>query len=325
MTTKTTTKIEPLAKPKKISNFEKLQNLAVTNVNKTLLSTLADDASQYVPEQSTESKHSLSINVDLIDVNPFQPRILFVDEEIAKLAESIKTTGQIEPIVVRMRGDRYELIAGERRLRAFKLLNLDLIEAVVKDATDSMMAVMALAENIHRVDLSDYEVGISISNIAHLFTSTAELIEYIGKSQGDVYRYLAYSELPKWVRDRLEVNPRLFNRTNALALKGVFALKEYDDKIYRPVIIKAMKMLEANALTQTLFISHIKRLVKSVISLHHNPNIVDTVDFSLDGKNVGKLHYDSKKLSIKISSKALTESDVKEIEEFIKLKISGKD
>lgn len=101
------------------------------------------------------------IPVDIIDPNPFQPRRHFNDEELDSLAESIKSHQQLQPILVRKSGDRYQLISGERRLRATVRAGMKTIRAEVREADDRMVAELAIIENLQRKDLNAIEKALS--------------------------------------------------------------------------------------------------------------------------------------------------------------------
>jgi ParB family transcriptional regulator, chromosome partitioning protein len=319
-------------KSKKLTPFEALKKRAISNIEEQVSTfnqlnteeikthkTIEDPikAPEYSPTNT-----QLLIEIDLIDPNPYQPRREFDSKKINDLADSISATGQIEPIIVRRVAGRYQLIAGERRLRAVKLLNHSVIDAIVKNADDGMVAIMALAENLEREDLSDYEIGLAIHNVQHLFVTKKELGDYIGKTRMDVYRYTAFLDLPDWILSRLNNNPSIFNRTNALALKTFIADTADPESTYKEPILKAMDMLEANALTQSLFIQKIKRLIReSANPRHHDESIIEK-KYTTNGKGVGKLTFDEKGLSINIKAEALTEIDVNQIHEFILQRIS---
>ncbi len=272
----------------------------------------------------TINQQSFSISVEQIIPNPYQPRRDFDQNKIIELAESIESVGQIEPIVVRRSGDQYELIVGERRLRAFQYLKRPMIDAVIREADDGLMAVMALAENIDREDLSDYEIGLAIKNIEHLFTSKQDIANYIGKTRMDVYRYTSFLELPSWVVARLNVNPRIINRTNAQALKSLINRSDYEEAIYREHIEKAMDFLELGSLTQTLFISRIEKMVKDANNPRNQERTITKKEYKVGGKNIGKLVHDDNNLLIKIKSIALSEEDINEIHLLILNKIAEK-
>lgn len=311
---------------KRISPLQALQNGILANLQDRVTATNPETInSKNITENKSNlnfNSQSYSINVNQIIPNPYQPRREFDQNKIIELAESINAVGQIEPIVVRQSGDQYELIVGERRLRAFKYLNIPLIDAVIRDADDGLMAVMALAENIDREDLSDYEIGIAIKNIEHLFSTKQEMANYIGRSRIDVYRYTAFLELPTWILARLNVNPRIINRTNAQALKSLINSDNYDEKVYREHIEKAMDFLEASSLTQMLFISRIEKMVHETKNPQRQSDLTVKKQYEMKGKKVGRLVHDDQNLIITIKSIALTEHDVNDIHEFIKSKFS---
>jgi ParB family transcriptional regulator, chromosome partitioning protein len=319
-------------KTKKLTPFEALKQRAISNIEEQV-STLnqlnpEEITTQQTVEETTKASEYIPINtpllieINLIDPNPYQPRREFDYKKINDLADSISATGQIEPIIVRRIAGRYQLIAGERRLRAVKSLNHSVIEAIVKDADDGMVAIMALAENLEREDLSDYEIGLAIHNVQHLFVTKKELGDYIGKTRMDVYRYTAFLDLPDWILSRLNNNPSIFNRTNALALKTFIADTVDPESAYKEAVLKAMDMLEANALTQSLFIQKIKRLIREAANPRHHDETIVKKRYTTNGKSVGKLIFDEKGLSISIKAEALTESDVNLIHEFILKRIS---
>ena len=108
----------------------------------------------------------LLIPVDLIEPNPFQPRMTFDQEALEELAESIRTLGLIQPITVRRKADgRYQIISGERRFRASRMSGMDMIPAYIRDTNDQGMLEMAIVENIQREDLDPIEVALSYQRL----------------------------------------------------------------------------------------------------------------------------------------------------------------
>ncbi|MCX7173781.1 MAG: ParB/RepB/Spo0J family partition protein [Proteobacteria bacterium] len=178
---------------------------------------------------------SMMVAIDSISANPWQPRRVFEDGEILKLASSIREVGLIQPIIVRKcvpsgytsqsvpPGSTFQLVAGERRLRAHKLLEMREIKAVVVEVPDQDMAAMALAENIDREDLSDYEISIAIVRAEADFPNRTAFAEALGMTRSELYRYLAFDKLPAFVIADLEQVPRLLTRHSAIALKDTLA------------------------------------------------------------------------------------------------------
>ena len=108
---------------------------------------------------SGSGRTMLSVPISEIKTNPFQPRITFDEKELIVLSDSIKTHGLTQPIVVRRVGQGYELIAGERRLIACKMSQMDTIPVIVKNVTDGESIQLALVENLHREDLNAVEIA----------------------------------------------------------------------------------------------------------------------------------------------------------------------
>lgn len=116
----------------------------------------------------------VQILIDDIIPNPNQPRKKFNEDELLSLSESIKNDGIIQPITVRRKGDRYELVSGERRLRAAKLAGLDSVPCIIVSITERSSALLSLIENIQRSDLSFFEEASAIYNLIDLYGMTQE-------------------------------------------------------------------------------------------------------------------------------------------------------
>ena len=144
-----------------------------------------------------ESKKYELIDVTLIDPNPNQPRRTFDEDALKELAESIKQVGLIQPLVVRKNGARYELIAGERRLRATKMIGLSKVECIVqKDTQEEISAMMALIENLQREDLHFIEEAECYSSLLEVYGLTQEeLATRLGKSQSFIANKLRLLKL----------------------------------------------------------------------------------------------------------------------------------
>ncbi|MFW5788248.1 MAG: ParB/RepB/Spo0J family partition protein [Halanaerobiales bacterium] len=157
------------------------------------------------------------INTEKIEPNPFQPRKEFSGDDINELADSIKNFGVIQPIIVRETDDGYQLIAGERRLRAAKIAGLSFIPAIVKEMADREVAEIALVENLQRKDLNFIEEASAYENMVKEFNMTQEqLAEKLGKSQSTIANKLRLLKLPPEVRE--ELNDSLFSERHARAL-----------------------------------------------------------------------------------------------------------
>ena len=149
-----------------------------------------------------------SIDISDIEANPYQPRKEFDEESLAELAESIKHQGVITPITVRkIENGKYQLIAGERRLRAAKIAKLAKIPAYIRIATDQQAMEMALVENIQREDLNSLEVALSYSALIDECKLTQEeLSTRVGKSRSTITNYLRLLKLPAEIQIALISN-----------------------------------------------------------------------------------------------------------------------
>jgi ParB family transcriptional regulator, chromosome partitioning protein len=137
------------------------------------------------------------ININLIDVNPHQPRTTFDEEKLNELSASIKRHGVLQPLVVSPKGDHYELIAGERRLRASKLAGLTRVPVVIRDAEDHQKLELAIIENVHRADLNPIDEALSYRNLIEQFNYTQDKAsEAVGKSRTVVTNKLRILTLP---------------------------------------------------------------------------------------------------------------------------------
>lgn len=155
-------------------------------------------------DQERDEDQIVKIKVNKIEVNPFQPRQDFKESEIEELAQSIKNFGLIQAITVRKNKEKYQLIAGERRLRAAKYLDKEFIPAVIKDFNDEQMAEIALIENLQRKDLNFLEEAQAYQRLIEEFDLTQkELADRVSKSQSTIANKLRLLKLPRQVRKKL--------------------------------------------------------------------------------------------------------------------------
>ena len=144
------------------------------------------------------------IEIDKIKANPYQARTVFNEQELNDLANSIKTNGIIQPIIVRPSGLGYEIIAGERRFRASQLASLDKIPALVRKANDEQMHEWSLVENIHRVNLNPIERAKAYREYLNAFSLTqAQAAERLGEDRSVVANYLRLLDLPQEIKQML--------------------------------------------------------------------------------------------------------------------------
>lgn len=163
----------------------------------------------------------LRIPVDMIEPNPFQPRMSFDQDALQELAASIKTFGLIQPITVRKKtADRYQIISGERRFKACRLAGMDMVPAYIRDANDQGMLEMAIVENIQRENLDPIEVAMSYQRLIEECRLTQEqMADRVGKKRASVTNYLRLLKLPAKVQHDLKVG--LLSVGHAKVLLGV--------------------------------------------------------------------------------------------------------
>ncbi len=175
------------------------------------------------PQQG--SADILRIPVDMIEPNPFQPRMSFAQEALDELAESIGTLGLIQPITVRRKADgRYQIISGERRFRACRLCGMDMIPAYIRDTNDQGMLEMAIVENIQRENLDPIEIAMSYQRLIEECNLTQEQMAIrVGKKRASVTNYLRLLKLPAKLQHDLKVG--LLSVGHAKVLLGVEDLR----------------------------------------------------------------------------------------------------
>ena len=148
------------------------------------------------------------LNIDEILPNPFQPRKEFDMEQLAQLAKSIKEYGIIEPLIVRINdNDEFELIAGERRLRAAKIAGLDKVPIILKDYDDDKVAQIALIENLQRSNLNVIEEANAYQLLLHKFNlKQEEVAQKVGKNRSHIANFVRLLNLAKEVQCLLQDN-----------------------------------------------------------------------------------------------------------------------
>ncbi len=159
-----------------------------------------------IPQGSVFMGGRTIVNIDITKIvpNPRQPRSEFNKENLQDLANSIKEQGVIEPILTRMRSGKYELVAGERRLRAAKLAGLAIVPSIVKDFTDEQSLELALIENLQREDLNPMDEAEGYSRLAREFKMTQDQIaKKVGKNRATVTNMVRLLSLPDKIKQSL--------------------------------------------------------------------------------------------------------------------------
>jgi ParB family chromosome partitioning protein len=147
----------------------------------------------------------MQIDIDRIDPSPYQPRTRFREEALDELARSIRTSGIIQPLVVRQVGKRYELIAGERRWRAAQKAGLTSVSAIIRQVPDELALEMTLVENIQREDLNAIEQARAFERLMDEFNATQEgVAERTGKDRATVANAIRLLKLEPTIQDWIE-------------------------------------------------------------------------------------------------------------------------
>ncbi len=188
--------------------------------------------------------------VSLIRPNRYQPRKKFKEKELAALSASIKEQGIIQPLLIRRLDDGYELVAGERRLRAAKLAGYQDVPCVIKDLTEKQLLEMSLVENIQRENLNPMEESDAYHRLITEFELTQEEVAiHVGKSRSAVANFLRLRQLPESIKESI-VDGAL-SMGHARALLGI-SNKAQQSAVWRAVVAKGLSVRETESLVNRL-------------------------------------------------------------------------
>ena len=273
----------------------------ISNIRKPIGYINKEVVSEEKPQQGG-SADVLLIPADLIEPNPFQPRMSFDQEALEELAESIRTLGLIQPVTVRRKSDgKYQIISGERRFRASKLTGMDMIPAYIRDANDQGMLEMAIVENIQREDLDPIEVAMSYQRLIDECHLTQEqMATRVGKKRASVTNFLRLLKLPAKIQHDLKVG--LLSVGHAKVLLGVedtevqellcdlvikeeLSVRQLEDKIRKMNKKDEAKDEEAQDLPDEYF------KVLEIVGKHFENNI--SLKRSNAGKGTMTIHFSS--------------------------------
>ncbi len=240
------------------------------------------------PEIDDESYtiKSMEVDINLIDPNPFQPRKEWKPEEIASLAASIRSQGIIQPLILRKEGKRFQLIAGERRLRAAREAGLNRVPVIVREANKEQMLALALVENIQRQDLGPMEKAEAFKRLSSEFNLTQEdMGNRVGMNRSSVANFLRLLDLPDSVQKMLREgqlqmghgkallglnDSSAMQRAAVVALKRSMSVRQLEEKIRllvagpkrKPAAMKGATSPEEKELVETL-----QRLLKTRVRI----------------------------------------------------------
>lgn len=223
------------------------------------------------------------IDINLIETNPFQPRTEFDETALRELAQSIKEQGVIQPVTVRKLGyDKYQLISGERRLRASKMAGMKTIPVFIRVANDQQMLELALIENIHRENLNAIEVAISYQRLIDECGLTQEEVsEKVGKSRSAVANFLRLLKLPPEVQLALRDGHITMGHARALINIGD---KEEQLKLLQQIIMEEMNVRQTEEMADKAKVSGSKEKKQTNFLPEHFKSKIKTLSQTLNTK-----------------------------------------
>jgi ParB family chromosome partitioning protein len=252
-----------------------------------------------------------------IAFNPWQPRCRKDPQALNRLARSIEEVGLLQPIIVRRtpvaNGESsYQLVAGERRVRAVALLGHEEISAVVIDVADHDMAVMGLVENLEREDLSDFEIGKAIRRIETEFESRRALAETLGMAPKEFYRYLAFEKLPAEVLADLEKDGRLMSRKTADDLAG---LLNRHGQAARDTLLDIWPKVRNGEIEHPKLAALVEATLRKGEPVHAD-RIVQKL-FSQDNNHTATITRDAKGFSLRIKSSVISDEQSESLGQYV--------
>lgn len=255
-------------------------------------------------DQRSGQEEVRQIPIQDIDTSPFQPRTIFDDERIDELCQTIKTHGVIQPIVVRARNGRYEIIAGERRWRAVTKLGYDTIPAIIREFNDSQTASIALIENLQRENLTAIEEAVAYQKLIELHELTQEsLAQRLGKSQSTIANKLRLLGLNDTVKEALA--SRKISERHARALLSLDT-EELQNQVLEEIITKEL---------------NVKQTENRIASLKEEPKAKQTKRFAMP-KNT-RLAFNTIRQAVQMVSSTGMEikADEKDLGDFYEITI----
>ena len=237
----------------------------------------------------------IEIELNSIEVNPYQPRTYFDEEALRELASSIKELGVIQPITVRkLEGNKYQLVSGERRFRASKLIGNQTVPAYIRIANDQEMLEMALVENIQRKNLDPIEVALSYQRLINEIKLTQEeLSTRVGKKRSTVTNYLRLLKLDPILQTGMRDG--FISMGHGRAIINVENSEE-QLKIYEKILREKLSVRQTEELVKTLKTGVITKTKKKQLPKFVKDSIKDIseyfghkIDVTVNSKGKGKL------------------------------------
>lgn len=275
---------------------------------------------QQAQKENVKELKEFRRNVPIEDISrsPYQPRKFFDENELKELSESIDEVGLLQPISVRKLDNlKYELIAGERRLRAHELLQKSTIEVIIIDASDEEASLLSLAENLKRQDLTDYEIFVGLSVLDEkLKKNKQRLAKSLGLNREDMYKYLSYEKLPKEILADLDQEPQLLGRTAATAFKKFLSDHLEQLSNAEAVLIKAWQKVKNKSLEQTKAATYAEKLLLEGSEKLTTSSTVRKIEFN--GKVAGNIKHNNKQLKVSLNIAHIDDVSLEKLEQFLK-------
>jgi len=269
---------------------------------------------------NTSHKVLKLIDIKNIDLNPFQPRKVIDSSTINDLSKSIKENGLIQPISIRKVGNgAYQLIAGERRLKATKLLGETTIYCVINDVSDKESAQQSLIENIERENLSDLEIGLALRRMESTFESVEELAAMIGIARTNIYKYWSYEALPKEGLEILLKNPRVLSRKFAVEIKAILKSIKEDKgrKKAEDHLVTMLVGLVDNKLSAAEIVKKLQRFKPEINKSSVKKKLISRESIVSNGETVGSFIRKGNTLTISIKTEKVSKNIETDILDFI--------
>jgi len=216
----------------------------------TLLPSRPPQPPPQAPPAEREDAAPQTVSIDQIDANPLQPRRVFQQDRLAELAQSIRANGIIQPIVVRKVGERYQLVAGERRWRASKLAGLEQVPVVVREIPDERLLEITLIENIQREDLNPIETAVAFARMSHELNMTPDEVgRRTGKDRTTISNFTRLLQLPQDIQQL--IGERVLTAGHARCL---LSLPNYDAQrsVAAKIVAGSWSVRETERVTQKM-------------------------------------------------------------------------
>ncbi len=252
-------------------------------------------------KEPVDTSDILRIPVEMIEPNPFQPRLSFDQQALNELAESIRTFGLIQPITVRKKGEgKYQIISGERRFKACRIAGMEMVPAYIRDANDQGMLEMAIVENIQRENLDPIEVAMSYQRLIEECSLTQEqMADRVGKKRASVTNYLRLLRLPAKVQHDLKVGLLSVGHAKVLlgiedqvlqeelcdlVIKNDLSVRQLEDRIRKSSATEEKPQPKKQELPNEYYrvLEHIGKYFSNDISMKRNANGKGTMTIKFD-------------------------------------------